>query len=97
MTIELTGDNANVILDDGLIFNTDEGAPRGSNAPPPVTGNTFGLIRRRSTTRHPPTGLVARQTARRLRDRPQIVRHPFRDPTNHERLPSDHQRARVAG
>ena len=26
MTIELTGDNANVILDDGLIFNTDEGA-----------------------------------------------------------------------
>lgn len=26
VTIELTGDNANVILDDGLIFNTDEGA-----------------------------------------------------------------------
>lgn len=26
VTIELTGDNADVILDDGLIFNTDEGA-----------------------------------------------------------------------
>ena len=91
MTIELTGDNANVILDDGLIFNTTRVRSRGSNAPPPVTGNTFGLIHRRSTTR--PAYWVGGAADRSdIQDRPKsfgthFATHQPRTPTSDHHVP----------